>query len=51
VTNFDRAFAKPIPATFIIKLEAPPGTDGIRALRWALKLLWRRYRLRCLDVR
>src|SRR6516164_652219 len=33
------------------RLQARPGTDSIRALRAALKVLWRRYQLRCLDAR
>ena len=36
---------------YAIRLQAHPGTDGIRALRAALKVLWRRYQLRCLDAR
>ena len=36
---------------YAIRLQARPGTDGIRALRAALKVLWRRYQLRCLDAR
>jgi len=36
---------------YAIRLQARPGTDSIRALRAALKILWRRYQLRCLDAR
>ena len=36
---------------YAIRLQARSGTDGIRALRAALKILWRRYQLRCLDAR
>jgi len=36
---------------YAIRLQARPGTDSIRALRAALKVLWRRYQLRCLDAR
>jgi hypothetical protein len=35
---------------FVLTLRAPPGAAGIRALRSALKTLWRRYRLKCLAV-
>jgi hypothetical protein len=36
---------------YAIRLQARPGTDGIRTLRAALKILWRRHQLRCLDAR
>jgi hypothetical protein len=36
---------------YAIRLQADPGTDGIRALRAVLKVLWRRYQLRCLEAR
>jgi len=36
---------------YAIRLQARPGTDGICALRAALKVLWRRYQLRCLETR
>jgi hypothetical protein len=36
---------------YAIRLQARPGTDGIRALGAALKVLWRRYQLRCLEAR
>ena len=40
------------PATvFVIKLQAGPGTDSIRALRALLKILLRRFGLRCLSAR
>jgi hypothetical protein len=35
---------------FVLTLRAPPGEDGIRALRWALKALLRKYKLRCLTI-
>jgi hypothetical protein len=38
-------------STFVLTLQAAPGVDSIRALRSALKFLWRRFGLRCLDVR
>jgi hypothetical protein len=31
-------------------LQAAPGVDSIRALRLALKFLWRRFGLRCVSV-
>ena len=40
--------AKPI---YEIRLQARSGADGIRTLRAALKVLWRRYQLRCLSAR
>jgi hypothetical protein len=36
---------------YAIRLQARSGTDGIHALRAALKVLWRRYQLRCLEAR
>jgi hypothetical protein len=38
-------------AVFVIKLQAAPGTDSIRALRALLKILVRRFGLRCLSAR
>jgi hypothetical protein len=35
---------------FVIRLTPGPGTDGIKALRLALKILWRRFGLRCLSA-
>jgi hypothetical protein len=35
---------------FVLTLRAPPGAAGIRTLRSALKVLWRRYKLRCLAI-
>jgi hypothetical protein len=35
---------------FIVRLRAKPGTDGIKALRAALKLLGRRYGLRAVKI-
>jgi hypothetical protein len=37
-------------STFLVTLRAAPGVDSIRALRWALKFLWRRFGLRCVSV-
>jgi hypothetical protein len=36
--------------TFVLTLWAAPGVDAVRALRWALKFLWRRFGLRCVEV-
>jgi hypothetical protein len=39
------------PATvFVVKLYVLPGTDGIRALRAALKVLLRRFGMRALSI-
>jgi hypothetical protein len=37
-------------STFVLTLRAAPGIDSVRALRWALKFLWRRIGLRCVSV-
>jgi hypothetical protein len=37
-------------ATYVIILRTREGGDGIRALRQALKVLWRRFGLRALKV-
>jgi hypothetical protein len=37
-------------STFVLTLQAAPGVDSVRALRWALKFLWRRFGLRCVSV-
>jgi hypothetical protein len=36
--------------TFLLRLRALPGVDGVRALRAALKTLLRCYGLKCLSV-
>jgi len=36
---------------FVLTLQVPPAADGIRILRHALKVLWRRYGLKCVSVR
>jgi hypothetical protein len=38
-------------ARFVVTLEAPAEIDAIRTLRAALKVLWRRYQLKCVTVR
>ena len=38
-------------SVYVVRLQARPGADGIRALRATLKALWRFHRVRCLDVR
>jgi len=35
---------------FLVRLRALPGVDGIRALRSALKVLLRRYGLKCVSI-
>jgi hypothetical protein len=37
--------------TFVVTLQAPAGSDGIRGLRALLKTALRRDRLRAIDVR
>ena len=39
--------ARPV---FVLRLEARPGTDAIRALRSLLKVAGRKFRLRCVDA-
>jgi len=39
-----------LPTTYILKLRPAPGSDGIRMLRLALKVLLRRFGLRCVSV-
>jgi hypothetical protein len=35
---------------FVVRLQALPGSDGVRALRALLKIALRRYRLRCVGA-
>ena len=35
---------------FVLRLEAKPGTDSIRALRSLLKIAGRQFHLRCVDA-
>jgi hypothetical protein len=40
------------PATrFVVTLEVPAETDAVRVLRGALKILLRRFGLKCIDLR
>jgi hypothetical protein len=39
--------ARPI---YILRLAPTPGTDGEKALRWLLKVLLRRFGMRCVSV-
>ena len=52
--KFDRhsqtATATQAPSVFLLRLRSPRG-DDIRRLRLLLKLLLRRYELRCLSVK
>ena len=36
--------------TYTLSIRAEPGTDSVRALRWALKTLLRKYRLRVIAI-
>ena len=40
---------KPHPI-YIMRLQAEPGIDAPRALRWLLKAMLRQYRLRCISL-
>jgi hypothetical protein len=42
--------ADPNAPIYILKLRPAPGSDHVKALRWALKILWRRFGLRCVSV-
>jgi hypothetical protein len=37
-------------ARYVLTLEPLPGVNPIRALRWALKTLLRRFGLRCVRI-
>jgi len=37
-------------SVFLVRLRALPGVDGVQALRAALKVLLRRFGLKCLSV-
>jgi hypothetical protein len=37
--------------TFVVTLQATPGHDPIRGLRWLLKIALRRFGLRAVNVR
>ena len=39
----------PLPI-YLLTLQAMPGGAGIRALRWVLKVLLRKYKLRCVSI-
>jgi len=39
------------PKVFVLTLEAKPGSDPIRAIRWLLKIALRRFHLRCTSLR
>jgi hypothetical protein len=36
--------------TFVLTLRPEPGAAGIRALRWLLKVLLRKHKLRCISI-
>lgn len=35
---------------YILRLKPAPGTDHVKALRWLLKIAWRRLGLKCISV-
>ena len=35
---------------YVLKLRPAPGADDVKVMRWVLKSLWRRYRLRCVSI-
>jgi hypothetical protein len=37
--------------TYVLRLRPEPGVAGLRALRAALKVLLRRFGLRCIELR
>jgi hypothetical protein len=41
---------KSAPTRYVLTVQPLPGVDAIRALRWGLKTLLRRYGLRCVDL-
>jgi hypothetical protein len=45
-----QAAARCTMPVFLVRLRALPGVDGIRALRSALKVLLRRYGLKCVSI-
>jgi hypothetical protein len=49
VSSSESAPATQAPSVYVLRLESPRG-DDIRRLRLLLKLLLRRYELRCLSV-
>jgi hypothetical protein len=36
--------------TYVLRLRAQPGAAGIRSLRWVLKVLLRKFKLRCVSI-
>jgi hypothetical protein len=41
---------RPKGSIYIVRLRGRSGADNIRELRWLLKVLLRRHRIRCLSV-
>jgi hypothetical protein len=39
------------PSIFLIRVEVPVEIDGLHTIRHALKVLWRRYGLKAIEVR
>jgi hypothetical protein len=46
----DRKLAAPSRPVFLLRLRPLPGVDGVRAVRAALKVLLRRFRLQCVTI-
>ena len=42
--------AGPNTPTYIVRLRPAPGSDDIKVMRWALKVLLRRFQIRCLSI-
>ena len=42
--------SRPPPIIYLLKITPIAGGDGIRALRWALKAMLRRFGLRCISI-
>jgi hypothetical protein len=43
---------RPAPRTFLLRLQAERNNDAaIHGLRWLLKALWHRYRVRVIEAR
>jgi hypothetical protein len=42
---------RPKAPLYVVKLRGRSGADNVRDLRWLLKVLLRRHRLKCVDVR
>jgi hypothetical protein len=45
-----RELTEPSRPVFLLRLRPLPGTDGTKAVRAALKVLLRRFRLQCVTI-